>query len=163
MFTVYLGHMLNLQESWGSKLNWAFKNGSKATLQSSPTEELHLLLWWSICLTTLAHFSNIWNQSRHYSAVKKQTGIGAVSILSSLSADPRLCTCDIHEANDYTRQLLLVFFQETPPKPSLQVKITSEVNSVSLVTSKFRACLTDRSLLANTGYKILENVVYTSL
>lgn len=35
--------------------------------------------------------------------------------------------------------------------------------SVSLVTSKFRACLTDRSLLANPGYEILENVIYTSL
>ena len=35
--------------------------------------------------------------------------------------------------------------------------------SASLVTSKFRACLTDRSLLANPDYNILEKVVYASL
>lgn len=68
--------------------------------------------------------------SRH-SAVKKKIGIGGMSSLSSSSADPRPCTCDIHEANDHTWQLLLVFFQETPPKPYLPVKITSEVNSLS--------------------------------
>lgn len=87
--------------------------------------------------------------------------IGAITCVPSSSpADQMPHTCDIHEANGYTCQLLLVFPQETPPRPYLPVKTRAEINSLSpfwlphlehiwLISS------------ANPGCKSLENVVFT--